>query len=78
VVASTPEWQRLVVLAPVWVIGAGVVGAVLILLGRAAAEGWRESAHKRMWLLAFVGLCGLVALLTYLGVTIPNTESPPS
>lgn len=75
-VASTPEWQRMVVLAPVWVIGAGVVGAVLILLARAAAEGWRDSAHKRMWLLAFVGLCGLVALLTYLGITIPNTESP--
>jgi hypothetical protein len=66
----------MVVLAPVWVVGVGLVAAILILLGRAAAESWRASQHKRIWLLALLGLFGLVAILTYLGVTIPNVENP--
>ena len=64
----------MVVLAPVWVVGVGLVAAILIVLGRAAADGWRGSDHKRLWMVALVGLCALVALLTYLGVTIPNSE----
>jgi len=74
VVGSTPEWQRLAVLAPVFVIGAGIVLAVLVLLVRASADSWRESTHKRLILAGLVALCGVVVLLTYLGVKIPKTE----
>jgi hypothetical protein len=70
--AATPEWQRLLVLAPVFVIGAGVVAAVLILLGRAFADSVRESGHKRLILAGVVGLIGVVVLLTYLGVNLPK------
>jgi len=74
VVATTPEWQRLAVLAPVWVVGAGLVGACLILLGRAFADSWRGSGHKRLILVSLAGLLGVVLLLTYLGISLPNTE----
>ena len=70
--AATPEWQRLLVLAPVFVIGAGVVAAVLILLGRAFADSVRESGHKRLILVSLLGLVGVVVLLTYLGVNLPK------
>ncbi len=72
--ATTPEWQRLAVLAPVWVVGAGLVGACLILLGRAFADSWRGSGHKRLILASLAGLVGVVVLLTYLGISLPNTE----
>jgi hypothetical protein len=70
--AATPEWQRLLVLAPVFVIGAGLVAAVLILLGRAFADSVRESGHKRLMLAGTVALIGVVMLLTYLGVNLPK------
>lgn len=73
-IASTPEWQRLVVLAPVLVVGAGFVAGVLILLGRAFVDSWRESPHKRLIIAGLVALCAVVVLLTYLGVSIPNEE----
>ena len=71
---SAPTWQRYVVLAPVWVLGAGLVGAVLILLVRAGAESWRETTHKRLILVGLAVLCAAVVLLTYLGVSLPKTE----
>jgi hypothetical protein len=70
--AATPVWQRLLVLAPAFVIGAGLVAAVLILLGRAFADSVRESGHKRLMLVGAVGLVGLVMILTYLGVELPK------
>ena len=73
-VASAPEWERLAVLAPVWVVGAGLVGAVLILLARAFADSWRGTAHKRLIIAGLIALCAVVVLLTYLGITIPNEE----
>ena len=73
-IASTPEWQRLIVLAPVFVVGTGLVGAVLILLGRAFLDSWRTTQHKRLIVAGLIALCGLVVLLTYLGVSIPNEE----
>jgi hypothetical protein len=74
VVASTPHWQRLLILAPVFVIGGGLVAGVLILLGRALVDSIRESGHTRLILAGLVVLCGLVALLTYLGVSLPSEE----
>jgi hypothetical protein len=70
--ASTPEWQRYVVLLPVFVVGAGLVIAVLILLGRALASSVRESGHQRLVIGALVALAGLVAILTYLGIELPR------
>ena len=71
-IASAPHWQRLVVLAPVLVIGAGIFLGVAILTVRAFMQSVRESGHKR---LIFAGLgvfvCAVV-LLTYLGVSLPR------
>jgi len=72
VLASAPHWQRLITLAPVFVIGAGLVLAVLILLGRAFAASVRESGHQRLIVLGVVALVGVVVLLTYLGVELPK------
>jgi hypothetical protein len=74
VVASVPEWERLTVLAPVFVVGIGLVIAVLILLVRAGIDGWRDSQHKRLILASLVGLVFVVVILTYLGVSIPKEE----
>jgi hypothetical protein len=57
-VASTPHWQRLVVLLPVFIIGGGLV------LG--------DSGHKRLIVAGLVALAGAVVLLTYLGVKLPR------
>ena len=71
-VASTPHWQRLVVLLPVFIIGGGLVLGVLILLGRAFASSVRDSGHKRLIVAGLVALAGAVVLLTYLGVKLPR------
>jgi hypothetical protein len=70
--ATAPHWQRLVVLAPVIVIAAGIFLGVGILTVRAFMQSVRESGHKR---LIFAGLgvfvCAVV-VLTYLGVSLPK------
>jgi hypothetical protein len=70
--AAAPHWQRLVVLAPVIVIAAGIFLGVGILTVRAFMQSVRESGHKR---LIFAGLgvfvCAVV-VLTYLGVSLPK------
>jgi hypothetical protein len=72
VLASTPLWQRLIVLLPAFLIGAGIVFGVLILLGRALANTVRTSGHQRLIFASFVALIGVVAVLTYLGVELPR------
>jgi hypothetical protein len=64
--------ERLVVLLPAFVVGAGLVAGVLILLGRAFAATVRESGHPRWIVAALVGVAGAVVLLTYLGVELPR------
>lgn len=59
-------------LAPVFVIGAGIVLGVLILLGRAFATSVRESGHKRAILAGLAVIVGAVVVLTYLGVSLPK------
>jgi hypothetical protein len=68
--ASTAE--RWIVLAPAIVVGFGIVGGVLILLGRAFAATVRESGHPRWIVAGLVGIAGAVVLLTYLGVELPR------
>ncbi|HUK43963.1 MAG TPA: hypothetical protein VLV28_01585 [Gaiellaceae bacterium] len=70
--AATPRWERLLTLAPVFVIGAGVVAAVLILLVRAFADSVRDVKHKRLIWVGVAGLVGAVLVLTYLGVNLPK------
>ena len=69
---ATPRWERWLTLAPAFVIGAGLVLAVLILLGRAFADSVRDFPHKRLLWLGAAALVGLVVLLTYLGVKLPK------
>jgi hypothetical protein len=71
-VASAAHWERLVVLAPVFIVGVGLVGAVFILLGRAFASSVRESGHTRLIVVGLVALAGVVVVLTFLGVELPR------
>jgi hypothetical protein len=70
--AATPRWERLVTLAPVFVIGVGLVAAVLILLVRAFADSIRDVKHKRLIWAGAAALVGAVVVLTYLGVNLPK------
>lgn len=70
--AATEGWQRLLILAPAFVIGAGLVAAVLILLIRAFLESVRDVEHKRVIWVGALALVGVVVLLTYLGVELPK------
>jgi uncharacterized membrane protein len=66
------RWEHFVIWLPALVIGAGLVGAVLILLGRAFAATVRESTHPRWILGGLVALVGAVVVLTWLGVELPR------
>ncbi len=71
-IAAAPEWQRFIVLLPAFVIGIGLIAAVLILLGRAFAQTVRESGHTRLIIAGLIGLAVFIAILTYLGVNLPR------
>ena len=71
-IASAPQWQRLLILIPAFVIGGGIIVAVLILLGKALAQSIRESGHRRLIYLSLLALVGVVALVTYLGIKLPR------
>ena len=64
--------SRYVVLLPALLVGFGLIGGILILLGRAFAETVRESSHPRLIVGGLVALAGAVVLLTYLGVQLPR------
>ncbi len=66
------HWERIVVWAPAIVIGIGLVIAVLILLGRGFAASVRDSGHPRWVWAGLAALIGVVALLTWLGVSLPR------
>jgi hypothetical protein len=70
--AAASRTERLVILLPVFVIGAGLVGAVMILLGRAFATSVRESGHPRIVVGGLVALGVVIVILTWLGVTLPR------
>jgi hypothetical protein len=72
VMASTPYWQRLVVLVPVFVVGIGLILGVLILLSRAFAQYVRESEHQNMIRAGVVLTVIAVGILTYLGIKLPR------
>ena len=70
--AATEGWQRLLILAPAFVIGIGLIAAVLILLVRAFLDSVRDLEHKRVIWIGAVGLVRVVVLLTHLGVDLPK------
>jgi hypothetical protein len=72
VIAAAARWERIIVLAPVIVIGLGIAAGVFILLGRGLAQSVRESGHPRLIVGALVALVGVIVLLTYLGVELPR------
>jgi hypothetical protein len=71
---AAETWERIVILAPALVIGAGLVGGVLILLGRAFVYTLRESGHPRLIGVAVAAFVAVIALLTYLGISLPARE----
>jgi hypothetical protein len=71
-VLAAASWERLVILVPAFIVGAGLVGAVFILLGRAFAASVRESGHPRLIIGGLIALAGLIVLLTFLGVELPK------
>ena len=71
-VLAATRWERLVILVPAFIVGAGLVGAVFILLGRAFAASVRESGHPRLIVGGLVAVAALIAVLTYLGVSLPK------
>jgi hypothetical protein len=74
VIAATPQWQRLLILIPAFLIGGGIVLGTLILLARAFMQYVQESEHKRWIYASLVALVAVVVLATYLGIKIPNEE----
>lgn len=64
--------ERLIVLLPVFVVGAGLIAGVLILLGRAFAATVRDSEHPRWILGGLAALVGAIVVLTWLGVSLPR------
>ena len=70
--SASPDWESWIVLAPAFVVGAGLVAGVLILLGRGLAQSVRESGHTRLIMLGLAGVVAAVLLLTYLGVSLPK------
>ena len=70
--AAASSWERLVILVPALIVGVGLLGAVLILLGRAFAATVRESGHPKWIYGGLVALVGVIAVLTWLGVSLPR------
>jgi hypothetical protein len=70
--AAASSWERLVIWLPALVVGMGLLGAVLILLGRAFAATVRESGHPKWVYGGLVALVGAVVVLTWLGVSLPR------
>ena len=69
---ATSTLVKVVIWLPALLVGAGIVGAVLILLGRAFAASVRESGHPRLIAGGLVALVGVVVVLTYLGISLPR------
>jgi hypothetical protein len=76
--ASATAWllglslERILLLAPALVIGTGLVLGVMILLGRAAAESFRELRRPRLVVGLIVGGIVLIAILSVIGIELPR------
>jgi hypothetical protein len=70
--AETARWERLLTLAPIFVVGAGLVIAVLILLVRAFLDSVKDVKHKQFLWVGAGALVAAVVVLTYFGVNLPK------
>jgi hypothetical protein len=64
--------ERAVYLAPVIVVGFAAVAGLLILWGKVAIQGLRETKRPRLVLALWVAGIGLLVLLSVLGVELPR------
>jgi hypothetical protein len=71
-VTVASDVSRYVVLLPALLVGLGLVGGVLILLGRAFADTVREARHPRWIVGGLIALVGAIVLLTFLGIELPR------
>jgi Na+/proline symporter len=69
---ATARWERLLTLAPLFVVGIGLIAAVLILLGRALADSVRDVQNKTPIVIGGVVVIAFVIALTILGVNLPK------
>jgi hypothetical protein len=69
---AASRWEHLVLWLPAAIVGIGLLGGVVILLGRAFAATVRESGHPRWIVGGLVALLGAIVVLTYLGVELPR------
>jgi len=69
---ATSTLTKIVIWLPAIIVGVGIVGAVLILLGRAFVATVRESGHPRLLWGGLVALVGVILVLTWLGVELPK------
>ncbi len=71
-VGAAAAWETYVTLIPIFIIGIGLIVAVLILLGRAFADSIKDIKHKRLLWLGVAAVFGFILVLTYLGVSLPK------
>jgi hypothetical protein len=64
--------ERAVYLAPVIVVGFAAVAGLLILWGKVALQGLRETKRPRLVLTLWVAGIALLVLLSILGVELPR------
>jgi hypothetical protein len=64
--------ERALVLAPVLVVGTGLVAGVALLLVRGAIESVRASGHPRLVVGVIAGIVALGVILTVLGIELPR------
>ncbi|HEX4518997.1 MAG TPA: hypothetical protein VH063_05385 [Gaiellaceae bacterium] len=72
IAAAAHRWETLVTLIPLFIVGIGLIVAVLILLGRAFADSVRGIKHKRLLWIGVLASFAFVLVLTYLGVNLPK------
>ncbi len=72
VAEAAHRWETLVTLVPLFIVGIGLIAAVLILLGRAFADSVSGIKHKRLLWIGAVAVFGFIVVLTYLGVNLPK------
>ena len=65
---------RAIVLAPVIVISAGAIAALLIFWTRVGWQSLRSTGHPRLILAGVLAFVGLIVVLTVLGVKLPRGE----
>jgi protein-S-isoprenylcysteine O-methyltransferase Ste14 len=71
-VADIHTWEKVVIWIPAIVVAVGIIGAVLILLGRAFMDSVRDWGHPRLLAAGAVVLVAAVVVLTWLGVSLPR------